>query len=293
MTGGLHVPAWVRKHRHPIVQAAIVMAEAAFKDRFNLQRSQRDTDGELIRRSLDAFLLRACAPDAEGKGLNYRRADHLQVLLSMWLVMLGCLDFKTWRLREPDHELAKKSPSPTVWRLAELAEEIPADRPFDPADPPDCVERALRTFRRTFLYFTKQERTTKDGEWVSTGGALRKLKAKILARFGGKFGRLVRVQQKTNKEQRAQRDQAEAEELTATEEMDRPPPSPSEKEAAAAAAAERYAHQRTTRGTPSPAEVEAVLAELGIDVATATGADYARAMAEVRRREGRAPPPPD
>ncbi len=290
------VPAFIppeiaARHNHKIVRKAVYVAETGFNSRFHLARPHRDAEEILIWRTMEMFLLRARQVDTDGNALpalDYRRADHLQVLLSLWLVMIAIVDFKTWKLREPDHDLAKKSPWPTVWRLAELAGLIPKDRPYDPSNPPPCVERAMATFRNMgLIHFTKQERRLADGKWESTGGALRKLKAKVLARVGGMFGKLIRSQVHFNKKKKAQQEQAELEEENAIELIDAPPPSPPANEEDADAA--RYANQRTTPGQPAPSEIEAVMRELGT-------ADWAAASLEVRRRhEGRRParPPPD
>jgi len=249
-----------------------------FNDRFNLRTARRDQHGAILRDALDLVLKRWY--DGADAPLDYRRADHLQVMLSVWQTIIACVDYRTWEIREPDHQRAKRSPHPSQLRIAELAGLLPPG--YDRTDPPDRVERAFMWLRRIgVISFTKQHREPKpDGSgWQSTGGALRRLKVKVLCFFGGEFAALVMGQDKANKKHAAQRQQREAEFRSAVESMDdtpligRPSPPLPAPEGEGEASAQRY----FSRGQPPPDLVEEIMRE--------QGCDWPEAVAEARRRD--------
>jgi hypothetical protein len=203
------VPAFAGRHRHEVVIAAVELAREIFSDRFNMRRPVRDRWGNVIREGLHMFLCRPKPVAADE--LDRRRADHLQTLLALWVTMLAIADFDSWELREPDRELAKASPHPTMLRLAELADLVPANHGL--SDAPDTVWRARAELERGgILSCTKEWRVEKeDGSHYSAGGALRRLSYKVLAAIGGPFGRLVLGQVDAAKKRRAQRAQEAAE----------------------------------------------------------------------------------
>lgn len=137
-------------------------------------------------------------PDFDG-----RRSDHMQAVVRLLLVLVGCCDWVTMEILDPRGGLL------SVARMAELAE-----LPLCAAAQIDVrrrsrlrisrVENALRTLRTAnIVCFTKQYREVLgDGRHISTGPALRKLAVGFFRKFGGELLRVFDRRRKKLREQR-------------------------------------------------------------------------------------------
>jgi hypothetical protein len=192
------VPEFIARHQDPVVQVLTDRMMLFYGRRKAFKRPLLNRQSglvipafpELLQRPAKRFKKGETPPDQK-PDFQWRRSDHMQPVVRVLLVLVGCCDWVSMEIMDP------RGGYLSVARLAELAE-LPVDQ-SDPSDPEERArlrvsrtEHALRTLRTAgILCFTKQYREKlEDGRHVSTGPALRKLAVGFFRKFGGEILRV-------------------------------------------------------------------------------------------------------
>lgn len=220
------VPAFAARHRHALVKAAIPVAKLIYDHRHSLDRPLRDVHGHTVLPALPHLRLRPLQGETTEQ-LDKRRADFMQGLLSVWLVMLGSISYESKAVLARAHATAP-DPFMSLRELAELAELVDpkysTTRKLTQADgtsievayrdPGDRVERITRFMRAVgMISETKQHREEKaDGRHRATGNGIRRVVFKVACFvFGGRFAQIARDVHGAAMKKKEQRRLAQAE----------------------------------------------------------------------------------
>lgn len=212
------VPAIAARHRHPLVKALIIQCELIYARRDCLDAPYKDVHGKVLLPAMPWLLDRPWLQDKEGtpRKLSKARADWLQGLLSVWLVIVCTASYRSKAVLSPHHATRGTDPHLPLLELQKLAEVGPEDGYTKPwrwrtlAEMPevevkvkveeagDLVERATWFLRQNqHLFRTKQNREElADGRHRATGAGVRRIVWAAMYKWGHRVANVARKVQR-------------------------------------------------------------------------------------------------